>query len=202
LSYLSALVLVERAEQTRAMATSPDIHPTSRDLFLSFLKIGLMGFGGVAAIARHVIVVERRWLADEEYGRLLGLCQALPGANTVNAAVMLGDRYQGPLGALTCVVGLMAAPLAILVTAASIYDRIERFPIAHLALTGAAVSAAGLILGTAAKLLVRSRPTPVAWACAAAALVAVAALHVRLPITLLCLAPLSLIGAAFSVKRR
>jgi chromate transporter len=183
------------------MATVPS-PPTLRALFLSFLKIGLTGFGGVAAVARHVIVVERRWLDDEEYGGLLGLCQALPGANTVNAAVMLGDRFRGPFGALICIVGLMAAPLTILVAAATIYDRIARYPLAHLALTGAAVSAAGLVLGTAAKLLIRARPSPVAWACAAAALVAVAALHVRLPLTLLCLAPLSLVGAAWSTRAR
>jgi chromate transporter len=160
-----------------------------------------MGFGGVAAVARHVLVVERAWVDDAEYGRLLGLCQALPGANTVNAAVMLGDRYRGPLGALVCVVGLMVAPLTILVAAASAYDRIAGHPLAQLALTGAAVSAAGLILGTAAKLLVRARPSPMAWLCAMAALVAVAGLHLRLLPTLACLAPLGLAGAAWTSRR-
>ncbi len=178
------------------MAATPTTPPTLRDLFLSFLKIGLMGFGGVAAVARHVIVIEREWLNDEDYGRLLGLCQALPGANTVNAAVMLGDRYRGPTGAVVCVVGIMAAPLAILVAAATAYDRIAGYPLARLALTGAAVSAAGLVLGTAAKLLVRARPSPSSWACATAALIAVAAFRVPLPWTLACLAPLSLAGAA------
>lgn len=56
-----------------------DTRPSLRALFLSFLKIGLMGFGGVAAIARHVLVVERGWVNDEEYARLLASarrCQA------------------------------------------------------------------------------------------------------------------------------
>ncbi|WP_206239959.1 chromate transporter [Novosphingobium terrae] len=178
-----------------------DTRPSLQTLFFSFLKIGLMGFGGVAAIARHVLVVERRWVNDEEYGRLLGLCQALPGANTVNAAVMLGDRYRGPLGALICVIGIMAAPLTILVAAATAYDRVANHPLAQLALTGAAVSAAGLILGTSAKLLVRARPSPMAWACAIAALVAVAGFHKGLLPTLACLAPLSLASAAWSTRR-
>jgi chromate transporter len=184
------------------MASTPHAPPSLRELFVSFLKIGLMGFGGVAAIARHVIVVERGWLDDEDYGRLLGLCQALPGANTVNAAVMLGDRYRGPAGALASLVGLMAAPLTILVMAATVYDRVAGYPLARLVLTGAAVSAAGLVLGTAGKLLVKSRPSTPSWFCAAAAFVAVAALHVRLPLTLACIAPLSLLGAAWSTRRR
>jgi chromate transporter len=172
--------------------------PSRRALFLGFLKIGLMGFGGVAAIARHVLVIERGWVDDEEYGRLIGLCQALPGANTVNVAVMLGDRFRGAPGALACVIGIMAAPLTILVAAATVYDRIADYPLARVTLTGAAVSAAGLILGTSAKLLVRARPSPIAWATAMAALVAVAGLHLGLPLTLACLAPLGLAGAAWS----
>jgi chromate transporter len=178
-----------------------DARPPLHALFLGFLKIGLMGFGGVAAIARHVIVVERQWLDDAEYGQLIGLCQALPGANTVNAAVMLGDRYRGPFGALVCVVGLMAMPLTVLVAAATAYDRLASHPLAQQALTGAAVSAAGLILGTSARLLVRARPSPVAWACAGAALVAVAGLHLGLPVALAGLVPVALAGAVWSERR-
>lgn len=183
------------------MTATPPAPPTRRDLFLGFLKIGLMGFGGVAAIARHVIVVERKWLSDEDYGRLLGLCQALPGANTVNVAVMLGDRYQGLMGALVCVVGIMAMPLTALVAAATAYDHVADYPLARLVLTGAAVSAAGLILGAAAKLLVRARPSPAGWGCAAAAMIAVAGFQVPLTWTLACIAPLSLAIAVWSLRR-
>lgn len=183
-----------------AASPPPSPLPSLGTLFWSFLKIGLMGFGGVAAIARHVIVVERGWLDDAEYGRLIGLCQALPGANTVNAAVMLGDRYRGPAGALACVVGIMAAPLAILAAAATLYDHVAHDPLAVLLLTGAAVSAAGLVLGTAARLLVRAKPSPVGWCCAAAALGAVAIFRIPLPVALACLAPLSLLGAAWSAR--
>lgn len=181
--------------------TSPPLPPTRRDMFLGFLKIGLMGFGGVAAIARHVIVIEQEWLTDEEYGRLLGLCQALPGANTVNVAVMLGDRFQGITGALISVIGIMAVPLTTLVAAATAYDHLASYPLARLVLTGAAVSAAGLILGAAAKLLVRAKPSPAAWACAAAAVVSVAGFEVPLPWALACLAPLSLGIAAWTTPR-
>ena len=73
--------------------------PSLSDLFTGFLKIGLMGFGGVGPVARHIIVAERRWLDDRGYAELMGICQALPGANTVNAAVMLGDRFRGAAGA-------------------------------------------------------------------------------------------------------
>jgi chromate transporter len=33
-----------------------------KQLFLGFLKIGLLGFGGLAPVAHHVIVEDRAWL--------------------------------------------------------------------------------------------------------------------------------------------
>jgi chromate transporter len=122
------------------------------ELFAAFLKIGLLGFGGVAAQARHVIVEERRWLDDEAYASLIGACQGLPGANTVNAAVILGDQFGGPAGSVVAVVGLLAAPLVILLGAAYVYAAAASHPLVHAALNGAAAAAAGVLGATALKL--------------------------------------------------
>jgi chromate transporter len=171
-------------------------------LFTAFLRIGLMGFGGVGPVTRYVIVEDRRWLDDEEYGRLIGLCQALPGANSVNAAVILGDRYAGLAGAATCLLALMAMPLTILVMAAIFYEHVAGDPLAQAALTGAAASAAGLILGTAIKLLLRARLARVGWVFAGGAFVATAALRVPLPWTLAALVPPALLVAVWAERRR
>jgi chromate transporter len=170
-------------------------------LFTGFLKIGLMGFGGVGPIARHIIVAERGWLDDRGYAELMGICQALPGANTVNVAVMLGDRFRGPIGALTCLVALMAMPLLVLVAIANIYDAVSNHPLAQIALTGAAASAAGLILGTAARLLTRAGLARWAWIMAAAAFLAVGILRLPMLPALLVLVPLGLVAASLSARR-
>src|ERR1700742_1414752 len=78
---------------------------SKQELFLGFLKIGLLGFGGIAPWARHVIVEEKRWVTDKEFAAILGIGQILPGPNTMNAAVMLGDRFQGIPGVLLCLAG-------------------------------------------------------------------------------------------------
>lgn len=176
--------------------------PGLAELFTGFLKIGLMGFGGVGPIARYVIVTERRWLDDRDYTRLLGVCQALPGANTVNAAVMIGDRYRGAAGALTCVVALMAAPLLCLVALATLYDAVADKPWAQVALTGAAASAAGLITGTAARLLTRAELAIWGWAVAGAAFLAVGVFRQPLLTTLLVLIPVAVAAAILTARRR
>ena len=53
---------------------------SKRELFFGFLKIGLLGFGGIAPWARHVIVEERQWVTDKEFAAILGVGQILPGA--------------------------------------------------------------------------------------------------------------------------
>src|SRR5688572_21162389 len=79
---------------------SQTVTPSRSDLFTGYLKIGLFGFGGVAAWARRVIVEERRWMSERDYAEILGLGQVLPGPNVGNAAVMIGRRFHGLAGAL------------------------------------------------------------------------------------------------------
>ncbi|HEY3533657.1 MAG TPA: chromate transporter, partial [Casimicrobiaceae bacterium] len=80
---------------------------TRNALFASFLKMGLLGFGGVLPWARRVLVDERRWLSDREFAELIGLCQVLPGPNVVNLAVIIGSRTHGPLGSLIAVSAIL-----------------------------------------------------------------------------------------------
>lgn len=170
-------------------------------LFLGFLKIGLLGFGGVAPWARHVIVQDRRWLSEAEYAALIGVGQVLPGANTVNAAVMIGDRFAGALGALAAVTGLMVMPLAILIALAQVYAAFASVPLVQAALAGSAAAAAGLVVGTGLKMAWRLKPTPGAVAAGILALGAVALLHWPLVVVILVLGPLSVGIAALEARR-
>ncbi len=88
--------------------------PTLLQLFLGYAKIGLLGFGGVAPWARHIIVEEKRWLDDREYAALLGVGQVIPGPNTVNCAIMIGDRFRGTAGAIVSALGIAGTPILVL----------------------------------------------------------------------------------------
>ncbi len=169
---------------------------TLRQLFSGFLKIGLLGFGGVAPIARHVIVEERAWLSEEEYAAIMGVGQVLPGANTINAAAMIGDRFQGIAGAVVCVVSLLAMPLAIVIGLGVLYHRFAGLPQVQAAISGSAAAAAGLVIGTALKMARRLHPTAIAIVFGLLAFVAVGLVGLSLIATVAVLGPLS-IGAAW-----
>lgn len=170
------------------------------DLFLGFLKIGLLGFGGVAPQARHVIVEDRAWLSEKEYASVMGIGQLLPGANTINAAVMIGDKFQGLPGVVAAVTGMMAMPIIVLIGLALLYQHFAQWAPVKAALSGSAAAAAGLIIGVAIKMARRIEPGKMAIAFGLMAFSAVALLHFSLVPVVLILVPVS-IGAAFLRRR-
>jgi chromate transporter len=169
---------------------------SKRELFLGFLKIGLLGFGGIAPWARHVIIEERRWLTDKEFAAILGVGQILPGPNTMNASVMIGDRFQGIGGVLACLFGQMAMPLVIITSLAVAYQRFADVPEVKAALIGAAAGAAGLVLGTALKMAQKIKPTRLSLLIASLAFAAIGLLEWPLVPVMAVLVPLAIAAAA------
>ncbi|MBC8742812.1 chromate ion family chromate transporter, partial [Paraburkholderia sp. UCT31] len=63
------------------------------EVFIVFLKLGLTSFGGpIAHIGyfRREFVERRRWLDDEAFTDLIGLCQFLPGPASSQAGFSIG----------------------------------------------------------------------------------------------------------------
>ena len=162
-------------------------------LFGNFFLVGVLGFGGVLPLARRMIVEQRRWLSAAEFNDVLSLCQFLPGANIVNVSVALGGRWHGPLGALAAIVGLLAAPIGIVIALGAVYLRYRDVaPVAH-GFAGLAAAASGLVLATALRIAAPLRRRPVAIVVALAALAGVAVLRLPLLLVLLVLAPAAML---------
>jgi chromate transporter len=166
------------------------------ELFLGFLKIGLLGFGAVGPWARHVIVEQRRWLTDKELAEVLGVGQMLPGPNTMNAAVITGERFQGAPGVVSSLLGMMAMPLVIVTALAAAYDRFASIPEVQAGLIGAAAAAAGLVLGTALKMIRNIRLAPTACLVIALGFASIAVFGWPLVPVVIVLAPLAIVLTA------
>ena len=123
--------------------------PDLRALFLGFSVVGLSGFGGVLPFARRMLVEQKRWMSADEFNTQLGLCQFLPGPNVINLSVLVGKRYQGVAGAIVAPLGLLAAPLLIVLLLALAYDRWGSLPLAQGMLRGIAAAGCGLLFAMA-----------------------------------------------------
>jgi chromate transporter len=85
----------------------------------AFLKLGLTSFGGPIAhlgYFRREFVDRRRWLDDEQFGQLVGLCQFLPGPASSQLGFSLGLLRAGWPGAFAAFIGF-TLPSALLLFA-------------------------------------------------------------------------------------
>lgn len=176
--------------------------PTSlTQLFLVFSGLALRGFGGVLPWAQRVLVEERQWLTREEFLETLAFGQLLPGPNVCNVAIMVGDRWFGWRGAVTALSGMLAAPLALVLIAISLYGQVADEPLLRQALVGMGAVAGGLFMATAVKLALGARRQ---WRWLGFGLLAFMGLAVfRIPMAalMLGLAPVA-VGAAVWSRRR
>lgn len=154
--------------------------PTVFDLFAGFFTVGICGFGGVLPWARRMIVEQRRWLTQAEFNEMLGLCSFLPGGNIMNVTIALGSRFRGIPGAAACLLGLMTAPVAIVICLGVVYDRYAELPPVRRAFVALSAAAAAYLLASAWKIASPLRGRPLAIAIAACTFVALAVL--RLPL--------------------
>jgi len=128
--------------------------PSLSELFLGFLAIALTGFGGVLPWARIVLVERRRWLSAAQFAEDLALAQFLPGPNILNLSILIGARFRGPAGAIVAALGLVAAPVALMIACGALYSRYNDVAWLRGSLAGLGAAAAGLLVSLAAKLVV------------------------------------------------
>lgn len=144
-------------------AVAKPLVPTLFELFHGFQAIALTGFGGVVPWAQIVLVERRRWLSNEQFANDLALAQFLPGPNIINLSILIGSRFHGPPGAIVCALGLLGAPVALMIVCGALYSSYSDVAWLRGILAGLGAAAAGLLISLAVKLvlpLLRGRRIP------------------------------------------
>lgn len=177
---------------TQPESPTPSRPATLGALFGTFLEVGVLGFGGVLALARTMLVDRRGWLTATEFTDLYALCQFLPGPNVCNMSVVLGRRYFGLPGSIAALGGLMGGPVVIAIGLAVLYGRYGALPVVGQAFAGLAAAASGLVLGTAVKLALPLRKSGLGMVMAAVTFGLIALGRLPLVPTMLVLAPFSI----------
>ncbi|WP_248323871.1 MULTISPECIES: chromate efflux transporter [unclassified Caballeronia] len=88
------------------------------EVLMVFLKLGLTSFGGpVAHIGyfRREFVERRRWLNDDTFTDLIGLCQFLPGPASSQAGFSIGLLRAGWLGGIAAWCGFTLPSVALMI---------------------------------------------------------------------------------------
>ncbi|HET6853258.1 MAG TPA: chromate transporter [Pyrinomonadaceae bacterium] len=149
-------------------------------LFLSFFKIGLVGFGGgVAVLAqiRTLTVRTRRWLTDSEFAEAVALAQSLPGTSAGNSVTYIGLRLRGWRGATVAMTGFILPSMLIMIVLAIIYKHVHTLSATERFFHGLNGAVVALILVTAWRMGKNILTKRWQWLLAVLAFVAVAVLN-------------------------
>ncbi|MEA2727987.1 MAG: chromate transporter [Acetobacteraceae bacterium] len=173
--------------------------PSLASLFVSFVSIGMMSFGGgLAAWTRREVVQRRGWLDDQQFLSGYALSQLVPGATNVNLAVFIGTQMRGAAGAIACFCGLTALPVAIVLVLGVLYLHSQETTggaRVSLALGGMGAVAIGLNLGTGVRLARRNIRGPIPIAVTAIVTLSIGVFGFPLVHVLLVMLPISLLLA-------
>jgi chromate transporter len=135
----------------RAMPPDHDapIRPTVRlfQLLGTFVRLGVMTFGGSVQSWVHREVVERLgWLDDKAFLSGLTVAQVLPGANPVNLALYVGLKLRGGVGAAVAVLGMIVPAFCVILCLGYFYRGYGHLAAVHFVLAGLAASGVGATL--------------------------------------------------------
>jgi len=97
-------------------------------LFLCFMKVGLLGFGGGMAIISLIQneVLRQGWMTQTEFVDVVAISQMTPGPIGMNCATYVGYTMGGVWGSLVASVAIVLPSLVIMLTICAIYDRIRQ----------------------------------------------------------------------------
>jgi chromate transporter len=117
------------------------------EVFGASFRLGLTSFGGPIAhlgYFERAYVRERRWLGEEEYARLVGLCQLLPGPTSSQVGFLIGYTRAGWLGALAAWVGF-TLPSALLMYAFAVFAPSVHGPLSQAVFHGLMLAAVAVV---------------------------------------------------------
>lgn len=116
-------------------------------LFLTFLRISLVGFGGGYAMLPLIFqsVQEFGMLSLKDFADMVALSQITPGPVAVNAAAFVGFKVAGLPGAIISTLGIVIPSFILVYLVAHFLDRFRESRIIEAAFTGIRPTTVGLI---------------------------------------------------------
>ncbi len=128
------------------------------ELFLHFLKIGAVSFGGgygMISLIRET-VLENGWLTENEFLSFIAVSESTPGPLAVNMATFIGSSQGGVAGSFFATLGVILPSFIIIFIIAALIGNLLKYAGVEAFLSGVRPCVAALVLGTAFTMGLRS----------------------------------------------
>lgn len=124
-------------------------------LFLTFLKIGAVSFGGgygMIALVREE-VLSNGWLTEAEFLNFIAVSESTPGPLAVNMATFVGSAQGGFWGALLATLGVVLPAFTVISVIVAILKNAVKYKGVRAVLNGILPATAALVTATGITLL-------------------------------------------------
>lgn len=120
-------------------------------LFLTFLEIGVISFGGgygMIALVKE-IALENKWLTETEFVNFIAISESTPGPLAVNMATFIGSKQGGLLGSIVSTLGVVLPSFIIILIIVAFINNLLKYKAVNSVLKSIQPAVIGLIIGTA-----------------------------------------------------
>lgn len=127
-------------------------------LFLTFLEIGAVSFGGgygMISLVREKVITNG-WLTEEEFLNMIAVSESTPGPIAVNMATFVGSTQGGILGSALATLGVVLPAFIIMLLIASLIRNLLKYKGVQATLGGIRPAVVGLIIATASTMILGS----------------------------------------------
>lgn len=121
------------------------------ELFLSFLVIGAVSFGGgygMISLIRET-VLSHGWLSEAEFLNFIAVSESTPGPLAVNMATFIGSSQAGIWGAFWATLGVVLPSFVLILIIAAALKSLLKYAGVNAFLSGVRSCVVGMILATA-----------------------------------------------------
>jgi len=166
------------------VAAERPAHPSFREAFLYWLKLGFISFGGPAgqiAIMHQELVEQRRWISEHRFLHALNYCMVLPGPEAQQLAIYIGWLLHRTWGGIVAGTLFVLPSLFILAALTYVYLEFGDLTFVQGVFNGIKPAVVAIVVFAAWRIGSRALKNGLLWAIAALAFIAIFALKVPFP---------------------
>ena len=134
-------------------------------LFYTFFKIGLFGFGGGYAMLSMIqgeVVTRYGWLSAQEFTDIVAISQMTPGPSGINSATYVGytsllnagyAHWMGIVGSATATFAVVLPSFLLMLTISKFFLKYQKHPVVESIFSGLRPAVVGLLASAALVLM-------------------------------------------------
>lgn len=126
-------------------------------LFYTFFKIGLFGFGGGYAMLSMIqgeVVTRYEWVSSQEFTDIVAISQMTPGPIGINTATYVGFTSTGSVwGSIVATFAIVLPSFILMLTISKFFLKFQKHPVVESIFSGLRPAVVGLLASAALVLM-------------------------------------------------